>query len=116
VLTVRHAEQLSRLNGYRLIVRAKLLLWFVPGAYDGDWLPNLIDGEPGDKDLHDDAQGTAEAAYVIERVCPPGGMVLDPLCGSGTTLVAARQLGRRYLGAELDRDRARVATARLRQG
>jgi hypothetical protein len=109
VLTVRHAVRLQRLNQFKLIVRAKLLLWFVKGRYDGQWLFNCFDGDPGDKDWHDHAQGVAEASYVIERMTPPGGMVLDCMCGGGTTLVAAKQLGRRYLGVELDRARARVA-------
>jgi DNA modification methylase len=35
--------------------------------------------------------------------CPVGGMVLDPFCGTGTTLIAARNLGRRSVGIDISR-------------
>ena len=35
--------------------------------------------------------------------CPEGGMVLDPICGTGTTLVAARNLGRKSVGIDISR-------------
>ncbi|WP_244809425.1 site-specific DNA-methyltransferase [Streptomyces sp. So13.3] len=38
----------------------------------------------------------------IESSCPPGGVVLDPFCGTGRSLVVARELGRRALGFELN--------------
>lgn len=37
---------------------------------------------------------------LIESLCPPGGLVADFFCGTGTTLVAAASLGRRFLGAD----------------
>jgi len=46
--------------------------------------------------------------------CKPGGMVLDPFCGTGTTGIAARQLGRRFTGIELNPDFAALAADRLR--
>ena len=43
----------------------------------------------------------------------PGDLVLDPFAGSGSTLVAARNLGRRYLGFEVDETFYRAACSRL---
>jgi DNA methylase len=113
-LTVKYSGPSSRLNHYRVFVRAKHLLWFVKGTYEGGWVTNMIDSRPGDKDAHDWAQGSEEAEHCIEGMCPADGLVLDPMCGSGTTLMAAQKLGRRFLGVEIDRDRAKVAAAKLR--
>ena len=52
---------------------------------------------------------------LIEAFCQPGGTVLDPFCGSGSTLVAAKELARRFVGIELDRTHYLTATCRLRE-
>src|SRR4051812_2472473 len=50
----------------------------------------------------------------ILRACTnPGDVVLDPFAGSGTTLVVAKKLGRRYLGFELSPEYAAQIQARL---
>jgi DNA methylase len=111
---VRHSGGQRRMHGYKVRVAWKPLLWFVKDRYLGtDYLLDLLDSSPGDKGLHDWAQGCGEAAYLIEHLCPEGGLVVDPFCGSGTTLFAAQKLGRRIMGAELDAHRAAVANARL---
>ena len=50
---------------------------------------------------------------VVLAASDPGGLVLDPFAGSGTTLAAAKRLGRRWLGFELSEDYARAARERL---
>jgi hypothetical protein len=50
---------------------------------------------------------------LIEAFSPKDGLVLDPFCGSGSTLAAANAAGRDWLGIELDADYHRIAARRL---
>jgi adenine-specific DNA-methyltransferase len=65
--------------------------------------------------LHPTQKPIEALSPLIEAFCKPSGTVLDPFCGSGSTLVAAQQLDRRYLGIELDESHYRTALRRLRQ-
>lgn len=51
---------------------------------------------------------------VIRDHSRPGDLVVDPCCGSGSTLVAAALAGRNALGAERDEDSCRIALTRVR--
>ncbi|MGA2229736.1 MAG: site-specific DNA-methyltransferase [Tepidisphaeraceae bacterium] len=51
---------------------------------------------------------------IIKVSSGPGDTVLDPFGGSGTTLVVAKKLGRRFIGFELSKDYAKKAEARLK--
>jgi DNA modification methylase len=56
------------------------------------------------------------AARAIRLSTWPGEVVLDPFAGTGTTLLAARLLGRRAVGIEISERYCEVAAARLAQG
>jgi modification methylase len=53
------------------------------------------------------------ARQAIERFTEPGDLVIDPMCGIGTTLVEASHLGRRSFGAEYEPRWARIAERNL---
>lgn len=50
---------------------------------------------------------------LIRLFTNPDDLVVDPFCGSGTTLVAARNTGRRYIGCDISADYAAMAGKRL---
>ncbi len=60
---------------------------------------------------------TQKPLEIIERMikasCPPGGVVLDPFMGSGTTAVAAKRCGRDFVGFELNPDYCAMIEKRL---
>ena len=55
----------------------------------------------------------ALVATCITATCPPGGLVLDPFLGSGTTAVVAQRLGRNYLGIDCVEAYCAMAARRL---
>ena len=63
--------------------------------------------------LHPTQKPVRSLKPVIEAFTRPGEIVLDPFCGSGSTLLAAKILGRRFIGIEVDANYARAAQARL---
>jgi len=50
---------------------------------------------------------------IVRAACPPGGVVLDPFNGSGTTGVAAVRLGHGYIGIDLERDYLALTQKRI---
>lgn len=49
----------------------------------------------------------------IVRITEPGGHILDPFCGSGTTILAAVQEGYQATGIEMSAEYARLAAERI---
>ncbi len=51
--------------------------------------------------------------WLLTLVTPPGGIVLDPFAGSGSTLVAAAQLGISAVGVEMSEEYCEIAARRI---
>jgi site-specific DNA-methyltransferase (adenine-specific) len=63
--------------------------------------------------FHPTVKPLALIHYLIKLVTPPGGTILDPFLGSGTTAVAATQLGHPWIGCELTEDYWPIIEARV---
>ncbi|WP_339030452.1 DNA methyltransferase [Bradyrhizobium symbiodeficiens] len=63
--------------------------------------------------LHPTQKPTKVLEPLVEAFCPIDGIVLDPFCGSGSTLIAAHRVGRSAIGIELDAKHVETATLRL---
>ena len=71
--------------------------------------PKVKGGHPTQKPI-------ALMEWIIRSFTRPGDLVLDNVCGAGTTLVAARNCGRRAIGIELHDPYVEIALARLQSG
>lgn len=65
---------------------------------------------------HPSTKPVALMRELITLFTDPGDLILDPFAGSGTTLRAAKDCGRRAIGIELNEQYVQTAIARLRQG
>jgi DNA modification methylase len=83
------------------------------GALPGSVFVSSVGAEKGIR--HPTPMALDLALHLIRLSCPPGGLVLDPFAGSGTTGVAARLLGRRAVLIELDVEHCEEAAFRLGQ-
>lgn len=62
---------------------------------------------------HPDEKPLSVVSALVRECAPAGGLVLDPFAGAGTTLLAARMLGRRAVGVEMNERYAEQAAERL---
>ncbi|HEV2375859.1 MAG TPA: site-specific DNA-methyltransferase [Streptosporangiaceae bacterium] len=91
------------------------------GSYTSvDGGPRLMRSVVRVRSMHGSAiHPTEKPAGILEPLiayaCPPGGLVADLFAGSGSTLAAARNLGRRAIGVEVDERYAERAALRLAQ-
>lgn len=92
----------------------KPMVWFVKQTR-GDVQNVISDIVRGnrEKDVHEWQQSVIEARYFIERLSFPDSYVVDFFLGSGTTAVAAKELGRRFIGYEIDAGTIEAAVKRL---
>lgn len=64
---------------------------------------------------HPGMTGLALTRMMIETFVPPGGRVLDPFMGVGTTAVACAELGRDFVGIELNERYVDIASSRVEE-
>ncbi len=98
--------------------RCEYVVWGTRGAFDAAvYLQGIVSAAAprGDDRRHMTEKPVGLLEQLIE-VCPPNGLVLDPFVGSGSTLDAARNRGRRALGFELNDEHLETASQRLAQG
>jgi DNA modification methylase len=91
-------ERWQKHNGQ--FVRNKRSVWTIPtrafkGAHFATFPPDIVHN-------------------CIIAGCPLGGLVLDPFIGSGTTAVVAANLGRNYIGIELNNEYVKLAEDRIK--
>lgn len=86
------------------------------GAYDDDGQRYAVEldkrtGNVGNN--HPTVKPVELMKYLIKLVTPPNSTVLDPFCGSGSTGIAATELGHNFIGCELDPNYAEIARRRI---
>lgn len=67
----------------------------------------------GARNYHPTVKPVALMRYLVKLITPPGGSVLDPFTGSGTTGMAARLEGRGFLGIEREAEFFEIAKLRI---
>jgi site-specific DNA-methyltransferase (adenine-specific) len=88
---------------------------------DGEWAPEHWHGEKGQKakttnsvgNNHPTVKPVELMKYLIKLVTPPNSTVLDPFTGSGSTGMAATELGHTFIGCELDPNYVAIAERRI---
>jgi hypothetical protein len=74
-------------------------------------------GRMGSKLAHENEAPFPEklAEFFIRSFCPPGGIVLDPFVGGGTTPAVAKRTGRKFIGIDVRESQIEICKRRLRE-
>jgi DNA modification methylase len=114
---VSHLSFIKRYSSYTGYTRAQheVAYVLVKGFPDKpkDPIGDVLTWDYSGKKLHPTQKPVSVLIPLIETFSQPGDIVLDPFCGSGSSLVAAKVVGRKFAGIELDSAHADVARRRV---
>lgn len=91
----------------------KAILKYNIGKYEPQSNMFRVEIIPTDHGLHETQKPLNLMKLLIELTTQPGQVVIDPFMGSGTTCVAAKELGREYIGIEKQEKYVDIAQDRL---
>jgi len=97
-------ERIFERNGHKLysVFRNYVANSTVAAQYTGD----VYTGHPSQKPIR-------LLTNIVENYTKEGGIIFDPFMGSGTTGVACAELGRKFIGIEIDEDYFEIAKKRI---
>lgn len=100
----------TRIHGRKVGTKWKPLL-----IYGGkDFITqDVFQSDAEDKAHHEWGQSESGMADIVNRLTEPGQLVVDPFLGAGTTAVVCKELGRRFVGCDIDAAAINAARARL---
>lgn len=105
--------------GFGFRSKHELIMQFAKGkpSYYRKNGKNVIDAKkpPTNRRHHPTEKPLDLMTELISVVTPPGGIILDPFAGSGSTLVAAKQGGYNYIGIEKESEYIEIARKRLEE-
>ena len=120
-------ESIAKMDGEGRIYWTKTgkpnVIYFLDQNSDGDWVRevqrhDVWDDIPSmlskyEKTGYPTQKPVRLFARIIETATKPGDVVLDPFCGSGTTLIAAEKLGRQWIGVDIHAEVESTVKSRL---
>lgn len=111
---VYHEGQTQIVNGVNLICRWKPVLIFQNKKKKlNNTFQDYFISEQREKQGHDWQQSKSGVGYLIEMFTKPNDLILEPFAGSGTTIKAAIEKGRRIKAAEIEVDTFNIAKSLL---
>ena len=100
----------------------EMCLWFTKGRvsqrkfnWELGYHPNYVVAPIPQPHLHPTMKPIKVLLVWIAYLSKPGEIVLDPFAGSGTTLLAAQKLGRRFIGIEKEEEYVQIILKQLQQ-
>jgi site-specific DNA-methyltransferase (adenine-specific) len=78
------------------------------------WRVPSLKGASNEKCGHPSQKPRALIERIVQSSSAPGDLILDPFLGSGTTAIVARDLDRRCIGIEIEKDYVALAKKRLK--
>lgn len=92
------------LHKYGIVNHWKPIIAYSQGAWKArSRFSDVIRAQRKEKDLHPWQQSLADIERLVACVTRPGGLVVDCVGGSFTTAIACRNLGRRFIGCDIDK-------------